>query len=354
MAKRAIPWTCALTCAAGLAATSPVLAQTVKPQLVAKYAHDPDAFTEGLLLHDGRFFESTGLTGRSSLRRVVPANGAVELSVPLASDLFGEGLALAGDRLIELTWQNHVALVYDLDFDSVGSFDYEGEGWGLCHDGSRLVMSDGSSRLFFRDPQTFELLGSIEVTRAGTSVTRLNELECVGNLVYANVWLTDTIVRIDPRTGAVLTTIDASNLLSAAEAANADVLNGIAFDPTTGHFFLTGKLWPKLFEVTFDFDPYGGPPMADAGSDAELDSGTSGSGGADGGIPQVDAANGSGGVIALDAGLPDKPVRSDEDSSCACRFSTPKVQFAKALVVLGIFLASARCSARRRQRRMLA
>jgi glutaminyl-peptide cyclotransferase len=323
--------------AALIASAAPASGQAVRPEVVATFPHDPGAFTQGLLLHQGKFYESTGLLGRSTLRRVAPASGEVEESVALASDLFGEGLALVSDRLIQLTWQNNVALVYDLEFNTLGSFDYSGEGWGLCHDGTRLVMSDGSASLTFRDPSTFAVEGSVEVTRAGTPVTRLNELECVGRLVYANVWQTDTIVRIDPATGAVLTTIDASELLTPAEAAAADVLNGIAFNPATGHFYLTGKLWPKLFEVRFPFDPYGGPPGTDAGndagnnaekdatSDAPRDSANTGVDAPNtagrGGTTSGDAAPGAGGSGAT--ALPNTPVQSDADSSCGCRTTAP-------------------------------
>jgi glutaminyl-peptide cyclotransferase len=229
----------------------------------------------------------------------------VEWRFTLAGNLFGEGLALAGDRFIQLTWQNNVAMIYDLDFNRQGTFDYEGEGWGLCYDGTKLVMSDGSNRLFFRNPQTFALIGEVSVTRDGAAVSRLNELECVGKLVYANVYQTDTIVRIDSASGQVLTTIDASGLLTAAERAGTDVLNGIAFDSASGHFFLTGKLWPKLFEVRFDFDPYGngGPQDAGAGgTGARGGTGGVGTGGTGGAGGTADAGNGGGRAGAANDG----------------------------------------------------
>jgi glutaminyl-peptide cyclotransferase len=228
---------------------------TVRPEIVASFPHDRQAFTQGLVFHEGKLYESTGLLGRSTLRRVVPSTGVVEKSVTLAGDLFGEGLALAGDRLIQLTWQNRVALRYDLDFVAVDRLEYTGEGWGLCYDGERLVMSEGSSRLLFRNPTTFAVTGDVEVRNASGPLSRLNELECVGPHVFANVWQTNLIVRIDPGSGDVTGVVDASGLLTRAEAAGADVLNGIAFDPRTGHFFITGKLWPKLFEVRFNLDP---------------------------------------------------------------------------------------------------
>jgi glutaminyl-peptide cyclotransferase len=246
---------------------------TVRPEIVATFPHDRDAFTQGLVFHEGRLFESTGLIGRSTLRRVVPSTGAVEKSVTLAGNLFGEGLALVGDRFIQLTWQNHVALRYDLDFTVQDRLEYTGEGWGLCYDGQRLVMSDGSSRLLFRNPTTFAVTGDIEVRSANGPVTRLNELECVGPHVYANVWQTNRIVRIDPGSGDVTGIVDASGLLTGAEAARVDVLNGIAFDPGTGHFFITGKLWPRLFEVRFGFDTAtdAGPADGSSGSDASAE-----------------------------------------------------------------------------------
>ncbi|MCP3978762.1 MAG: glutaminyl-peptide cyclotransferase [bacterium] len=220
--------------------------------------HDKQSFTQGLLLYEGFFYESAGLYGESDVRKVDPATGFVLQSVDLPSSEFGEGLARVGDELIQLTWQENVAHRWTVDgLSDIGSFSYGGQGWGLCHDGSRLVMSNGSNTLFFRDPQTFALEGQVTVTVDGSPIDRLNELECVGDLVYANVWLTDTILRIDPSSGAVLTSIDASGLLTPAEETKADVLNGIAFDPSTHRFFLTGKLWPKVFEVEFDFNPYG-------------------------------------------------------------------------------------------------
>ena len=214
--------------------------------------HDPAAFTQGLILHEGSLFESTGLRGRSSLREVDPDTGSVLRQIEIDAEYFAEGLERVDDRLIQLTWQSGTAFEYDLDsFAEIGRFEYETEGWGLCYDGERLVMSDGSSTLFFRDSETFALEGQIEVTLAGQPIDQLNELECVGDAVFANVWQTDTILRIDPNTGAVGARIDASGLLTTEEQAAADVLNGIVYDPETGHFLITGKLWPRLFEVRF-------------------------------------------------------------------------------------------------------
>jgi glutaminyl-peptide cyclotransferase len=208
---RAIAGAVAVVAGAGIASA----VEITTPQVIADYPHDTAAFTQGFLLHDGVFFESTGLYGSSSLRRVDRFTGVVQQQIPIDPDFFAEGLARVDDRLIQLTWQENIAWVYDIHtFQRLDSFAYDGEGWGLCYDGTRLVMTDGSSTLFFRDPDTFQLLGQIGVTRDGSSVSNLNELECVGNLVYANVWLTDAILRIDPANGVVLTEIDARGLLT--------------------------------------------------------------------------------------------------------------------------------------------
>lgn len=212
-------------------------------------AHDTDAFTQGLVFAADELYESTGRYGRSQLRQVAPDSGAVLRSTDLDTDLFGEGIAHVDDRLIQLTWKAGRALVYDLDSLSVvDEFAYEGEGWGLCSDGRRLVMSDGSSTLTFRDPATFAVLGTVETTHDGDPLSGLNELECADGMVFANVWRTDQIVRIDPATGRVNAVIEADAL---ERPASAGVLNGIARDPATGRFRLTGKNWPTSYEVEF-------------------------------------------------------------------------------------------------------
>lgn len=237
-------------CRAQGAAVSPAL------EVLAVYPHNPEAFTQGLLLEGGRFYESTGLYGASTLREVVPETGEVVRSVALDARYFGEGLALVGDRLIQLTWQEGEAFVYDLGtFGVLGTFTYEGEGWGLCFDGEALYMSDGSATLTKRDPESFEVLGTVEVTARGQPVEGLNELECAKGSVYANIFTTDYIVRIDPASGQVQRVVDASALLSAEERARLSrdaVLNGIAYNPESDTFYLTGKLWPKVFEVNLD------------------------------------------------------------------------------------------------------
>ena len=212
--------------------------------------HDPLAYTQGLELDGEKLYESTGLPNQSTLREVDPVTGAVKRSVRLAESQFGEGITIVDDHIIQLTWQNGVALVYRLpDLVQTETFTYGGEGWGLCDDGSRLVMSDGSDQLFFRDRQTFEVLGSVPVRDANGPVTALNELECVDGLVYANVYQTDSIVRIYPSSGAVTAVIDASSIHPTGR--DVGVMNGIAHDAAAGTFLLTGKNWPTLFEVRF-------------------------------------------------------------------------------------------------------
>ena len=219
-------------------------------EVVALYPHDDQAYTQGFLWHDGSVYESTGLKGRSSVRRWDLASGETLQETALSPDLFGEGLARVGDRLIQLTWTAGRALVYDLaTLEQVGEHAYAGQGWGLCHDGAHLVMSDGSDVLLLRDPEGFEVVERVAVTLDGKPLANLNELECHGGQVYANIYQTETIARIDPATGRVTALIDASGLLEPEEARRAEVLNGIAYRPEGGTFLLTGKLWPHVFEV---------------------------------------------------------------------------------------------------------
>ena len=214
--------------------------------------HDSGAFTQGLLWSEGRLYESTGEYGESSLRRVEPVSGEVEKQVSLPADMFGEGLALVDDRLIQLTWQRGVALVYDLEtFEEIDRYSYQGEGWGLCDDGYRLFMSNGTAMLSLRNRNSFEEVDQLHVTLEGRPLGALNELECAEGWVYANVYQTDAIVRIDPQTGEVRAVINARDLLSPEEKAAAEVLNGIAYRSDTNSFLLTGKYWPSMFEVEF-------------------------------------------------------------------------------------------------------
>ncbi len=270
------------------AAAQDAPAEQLTVEVINTLPHDPTAFTQGLLLHDGLFYESTGRYGLSSLRQVEPATGAVLYQVNLPANFFAEGLALVDDRLIQLTWQNGAALVYDLAAVQQHALQfasfllYEGEGWGLCYDGAAVYRSDGSDTLFLHDPQTFDVTGQVQVTLDGAPVTQLNELECVDDAIYANVWQTDDILRIDKASGRVTARINAAGLLTPEETAalgeqqrgqvlnnlvfsgqnqvfvniaehlgSGGTLNGIAYSPETDTFFVTGKLWPKVFEVRF-------------------------------------------------------------------------------------------------------
>lgn len=241
------------------AIAKPVEVEELIVEVVSSHPHDPLAFTQGLVWSDGVLYESTGQYGESTVRRVDPETGEVLARTGLPPDLFGEGLALVpgngagegGGRLVQITWLEGVARIWTRDLEPAGSHRYEGEGWGLCFDGGRLVMSDGSDALVFRDPETFEVTGRVSVTLRGRPLHRLNELECVDGAVWANVLGADHLVRIDPVTGRVTATADASGLLTAAEASAADVLNGIAYDPARRVFLITGKYWPRLFVVRF-------------------------------------------------------------------------------------------------------
>jgi len=225
------------------------------PKVKEVLPHDPNSFTEGLLWHNGFLYESSGLYGKSNLRKVDLRTGAVLQRVDNPVSVFGEGIALNGEQLLQLTWRENTGYIYDLStLKNVRKISYEGEGWGLCFDGNYFFMSNGSSSIFKRDPRTFVVLSSIQVLQEGVPINQLNELECVGNSIYANVWKTNTILRIDKVSGKVTGVIDASALLTPQEIAQAGpegVLNGIAYDPIDDLFFITGKLWPKLFEVKF-------------------------------------------------------------------------------------------------------
>jgi glutaminyl-peptide cyclotransferase len=227
------------------------------PKVLNVYPHDANAFTQGLLWHDGFLYESTGLYGESTLRRVDIKSGEALESRSIDDAYFAEGLELVGDKLLQLTWQAGLAFVYDFEtFDLIDTIHYEGEGWGLCYDGRYLFMSDSSAYLSLRDAESFDLIVRSAVTFQGQTVPPqlLNELECVGDAIYANAWNTDLIFRIDKWTGDVTAVVDASALLTDAEKADlaaGAVLNGIAYNPESDTFFITGKKWHKLFEVVF-------------------------------------------------------------------------------------------------------
>jgi glutamine cyclotransferase len=219
--------------------------------VVEAFPHDPSAYTQGLVYEDGIFYEGTGLRGRSSLRKVDLETGQVLQFRALADLYFGEGIAVLTDEIYQLTWKASLGFVYDKDtFGLLRAFGYPGEGWGLTHDGQRLIMSDGTPALRFLDPETLQETGQVQVLYEGSPVWALNELEYVQGEVYANIWKTNTIARIDPETGQVIGLIDLEGLLDPqGYDGPVDVLNGIAYDPEGDRLFVTGKLWPMLFEI---------------------------------------------------------------------------------------------------------
>lgn len=231
------------------------IAERRKVEVIRELPHDPRAFTQGLLWWDGSLWESTGTYGGSEVRRLDPANGDVLQRVALDRHHFGEGLARIGETLYQLTWKEGVALRWKLpELTPLESLYYEGEGWGLCFDGEHLVWSDGTDLLRFVDPEDFSVVRRLDVTLDGKPMRHLNELECVGDRVWANVWTTSFLARIDPETGEVDLFVDASGLLTREERLQTDVFNGIAHHPESGHFYVTGKNWPKMFVVQLTED----------------------------------------------------------------------------------------------------
>ena len=220
-------------------------------QVVRSYPHDRTSFTQGLIVRDGFFYEGTGHYGQSALRKVKIETGEVLQHKVLDAQYFGEGITEWKGSLLQLTWQSQIGFVYDVHtFERTRTFTYKGEGWGLTHDGTRLILSDGTPKLRFLDPATFKETGSIVVRGARGPVEDLNELEFIHGEIFANVWQTDRIARIDPKSGRISGWIDLTGLMSAAERGTADaVLNGIAYDAAADRLFVTGKLWPRIFEI---------------------------------------------------------------------------------------------------------
>jgi glutamine cyclotransferase len=241
----------------GARSATPQKAEPSIPLLSAKilktYPHDPHAFTQGLEYFDGFLYESTGETGQSSLRKVDLESGKVLQKTDLASEYFGEGLTIFRGKIYQLTWLSKIGFVYDVkSFRKLRDFHYYGEGWGLAHDESNLILSDGTNTLRFLDPETFAVVRTLEVYAGAEAVTNLNELECIGNDIYSNVWHANRIARIDARTGQVRDWIDFSALAAREQKEPEGVLNGIAFDPARHRFFVTGKDWAHLFEVQIE------------------------------------------------------------------------------------------------------
>ncbi|MDW3175926.1 MAG: glutaminyl-peptide cyclotransferase [Acidimicrobiia bacterium] len=222
-------------------------------EIIEQTPHDTTAFTQGLEFDGDRLFESTGIVGESTLREIDPTTGAVLRSIAV-DDVFAEGLTVVDDTLIQLTWQNGIAYRYDIDtFEQLDTYAYEGQGWGLCDDGDRLVMSDGSPTLQFRDRDSFELISTIDVEFNNSPVDELNELECVAGKVWANIWKSSLIIEIDPLSGKVSTVLNARSLTPpSVEGSNSNVLNGIAYDDRDDTYLITGKRWPTMYRVRID------------------------------------------------------------------------------------------------------
>jgi glutaminyl-peptide cyclotransferase len=249
-----VPQSLLLLLLLALAPARPVGAPAIRLEVsvLKTFEHDPSLFTQGLVLDEGAFLESSGRYGRSFVRRWRLGDRSPVREVRLDDRYFAEGLALVGDRLIVLTYHEAEALILDPEtFEREGQYGFSGEGWGLCYDGRDLLMSNGSSYLSRRSSTDFAEMDRVQVILDGKPIDKLNELECAEGWVYANVWQSDVILRIDPHSGRVDAIIDASGLLPPSERSGVGVLNGIAYDSSTETFFLTGKLWPKIFEVEF-------------------------------------------------------------------------------------------------------
>jgi len=242
------------TCGGSVAPQTAAPVSSYSYSVIHRYPHDTGAFTEGLLIDPdtSTLYESTGLNGESSLRREDLATGQTLARVDIPAEYFAEGLTLFRGKLYQLTWQSHTGFIYDTGcFCQTGAFTYDNEGWGLAHDDTALIMSDGTEHIRFLDPDSLAMTRVITVTDGGRPVTLLNELEYVRGEIYANVWMTDRIARIDPATGTVRGWIDLTGLLSPTERgpSSDNVLNGIAYDAASDRLFVTGKRWPALFEI---------------------------------------------------------------------------------------------------------
>jgi glutamine cyclotransferase len=225
-------------------------------EVVESYPHDPHAFTQGLEYYDGYLYESTGRSGQSTLRRTVLETGAVLNQVNLPSEYFGEGLTIFRGKIYQLTWLSKIGFIYDVrTFRRIGEFHYESEGWGLTHDDASLILSDGSNKLQFIDPTSFKIVRTLEVYAGNVAVTNLNELEYIDGEIFANVWHSARIARIDPRSGQVLAWIDLASVVARSKHEPEDVLNGIAYDAKRRRLFVTGKNWAEILEIKVDTKP---------------------------------------------------------------------------------------------------
>lgn len=219
-------------------------------RVINKYPHDPEAFTQGLVVYEDVFYEGTGLYGESSLRIVEPTTGEITQSISLPGEYFGEGVTILDSLVYQVTWRQNIGLIYTLDLESIGNFTISGEGWGLTTDGEYLILSDGTSIISFLDPETLTTSHTVTITYVEEEVDMINELEYINGMIYANIWQTDMIAVIDPETGVVASWIDLTGLTDELDTQNGiNVLNGIAYDTENNKLYVTGKLWPNLFEI---------------------------------------------------------------------------------------------------------
>jgi len=249
--KNATPHANAVRDSSVATATTPPEIPTYSYKVKNSWPHDKLAYTQGLIFLDGILWESTGQYGASSLRKVELKTGKVIKQISVPKNYFAEGMTVLHNKVFQLTWQEHKGFIYDpTTFQKQGEFSYTGEGWGLTHDGESLIMSDGSDQIRFLDPSTFQTTHTISVTDRGAPVDQLNELEYIDGEIYANIYMTDRIARIEPKTGKILGWIDLTGILASKDRTGGeDVLNGIAYDETGKRLFVTGKMWPKLFEI---------------------------------------------------------------------------------------------------------
>ena len=219
-------------------------------EIINKYPHDPEAFTQGLVIHENLFYEGTGLYGESSLRIVEPETGEIIQSISLEPEYFGEGITIHNDHIYQITWRENKGFIYTMDLTPTGNFTISGEGWGLTTDGTFLIMSDGTSTISYIDPDTRTTTSTLTVTYEEKEIDQINELEYIEGLIYANIWQTDRIAIIDPETGIVVSWIDLTGLVDELDYQNGiNVLNGIAYDQANDKIYVTGKLWPNIFEI---------------------------------------------------------------------------------------------------------
>ncbi|MFT5821564.1 MAG: glutamine cyclotransferase [Crocinitomix sp.] len=231
---------------------SDLLPRVQNATIVNTYVHKKGSYTQGLEFYQGKLFEGTGQYNRSVLAEVDLTTGAQIRKHDLDGSIFGEGITILNDTIYQITYRAQTCYMYDMAFNQIGQFNYDGEGWGLCNDGENLIMSNGDSEIVWRNPQTFEIVKSIEVYDNDSEVVQLNELELINGRLFMNIYQDNKIAEVDTATGKVLSYINCQNLVTDARDLGNDVLNGIAYNPATGKIYVTGKLWPKLYEVTFE------------------------------------------------------------------------------------------------------